>query len=170
MSDFRRRGNLFVRVARSFAATCLFGLAAASAQADTLLIEQSGLIGGTQTVVTPMSIVGAGTLTVTLTDLGWPSRLASLSFALSDATSVLGRMTAPGIQSFQVGGAANLFAHVYGATNSALDLGLYSLRVQFTPVPLPSAAVLMLAGMGLFAAMRDRRLRSLSPTPQATPA
>lgn len=144
------------------------GLGATSANADTILIEQSGLMSGTQTIVTPLAVSGAGTLRVTLTDLGWPAQLTSLSFALTDATSVIGRMSAAGTQTFRVGGAANLFAHVYGATTGPLDLGLYSLRVQFTPVPLPSAAVLLLAGVGLFAAMRDKKLRALGPA--AVPA
>jgi hypothetical protein len=139
--------------------------AARSADAATIMLEQSGLIGGTQTVVTPLIIPGAGTLQVTLTDLAWPTRLTNLSFALSDASSVLGRMTAPGMQNFTVGGAASLYAHVYGTAAGPLDLGLYSLRVQFTPVPLPSAAVLLLAGVGLFGAMRSPRARQLSAPP-----
>ena len=49
--------------------------AMAPAHADTILLERSGLIGGAETVVTPFSVPGAGTLTVTLTDLGWPTRL-----------------------------------------------------------------------------------------------
>lgn len=146
----------------------LFGMlllalgAARSADAATIVLEQSGLLGGAQTVVTPLIIPGAGTVQITLTDLAWPTRLTNLSFALSDATSVLGRMTAAGASSFTVGGAASLYAHVYGTAAGPLDLGLYSLRVQFTPVPLPSAAVLLLAGVGLFAAMRNPRLRALS--------
>lgn len=133
-----------------------------TADADTIVLQQSGLLGGTQSVVTPLTVSGAGTLRVTLTDLAWPTRLTNLSFALSDATSVLGRLTTAGTQSFTIGGAASLYAHIYGTASGPLDLGLYSLRVQFIPVPLPSAAVLLLAGMGLFATMRDRRLRELA--------
>lgn len=139
--------------------------AARTADAATIVLEQSGLLGGAQTAVTPVIIPGAGTLSVTLTDLAWPTRLTTLSFALSDATSVLGRMTAPGTKNFTVGGAASLYAHVYGTASGPLDLGLFSLRVQFVPVPLPSAAVLLLAGMGLFATMRNPRARQLLPPP-----
>ena len=136
--------------------------AARTANAATMVLEQSGLLGGAETVVTPLVLPGAGTLQITLTDLAWPTRLTNLSFALSSATSVLGTMTAPGIQNFTVGGAASLFAHVYGTASGPLDLGLYSLQVQFTPVPLPSAAVLLLAGIGLFAAVRNPRARALT--------
>jgi hypothetical protein len=136
---------------------------APAASADELVLEQSGLLTGTQSVVTPFTVGGAGTLRVTLTDLAWPDRLATLSFALSDAQSVLGVLAAPGMQQFQIGGAAQMFAHVYGVGAGALNTGLYSLRVEFAPVPLPSAAVLLLAGMGLFAALRKPALRQLQP-------
>ena len=149
---------------RGLLALMLLALGAArGSDAATIVLEQSGLLGGAQTVVTPLIVPGAGTLQVTLTDLAWPTRMTTLSFALSDATSVLGRMAAPGMSNFTVGGAANLYAHVYGTAAGPLDLGLYSLRVQFTPVPLPSAAVLLLAGVGLFAAMRNPRARQLFP-------
>lgn len=159
------------RIMRWASAAVLFvSLAAGAARADTIVLQQSALIGGTQTSVAAFAAPGAGTLTVTLTDLAWPTRLTTLTFALSTATSVLGTMNGAGTQSFTVGGAANLFAHVYGVTSTPLDLGLYSLSVNFTPVPLPSAAVLLLAGMGLFAAARDRRWRALAPQPQPQPA
>ena len=158
---------MFEKVFSRWAAAAAMLLAmAGAAHADTIVLQQSALIGGTQTNVTAFAAPAAGTLTVTLTDLAWPSRLSTLSFALSSATSVIGRLTGPGTQSFTVGGAASLFAHVYGVTSTPLDVGLYSLRVQFTPVPLPSAAVLLLAGMGIFAAVRDRRWRAVDPQPQ----
>lgn len=158
------RGHLIRIVALT---SVLFGgvALAPSASAAMLLVEQSGLITGAQTTVTPFTVSGAGTLRVTLTDLAWPDRLASLSFAFSDAESVLGQLATPGMQTFQMSGAAQLFAHVYGRGAGALNTGLYSLRVEFTPVPLPSAAILLLTGMGLFAALRRPALRQLVPAP-----
>ncbi|HEU4779761.1 MAG TPA: hypothetical protein VFS58_07745 [Steroidobacteraceae bacterium] len=156
------RGHLFRIVALT---SILFGgvALAPTASASMLVLEQSGLITGVQTTVTPFTVSGAGTLRVTLTDMAWPDRLATLSFAFSDAGSVLGQLAAPGTQLFQMSGAAQLFAHVYGRGAGDLNTGLYSLRVEFTPVPLPSAAILLLTGMGLFAALRRPALRQLAP-------
>lgn len=139
---------------------------AGQASASMLLFEQSGLLTGSQTVVRPIDLPGAGTLQITLTDLAWPTRLESLSFALSNAAQVLTVMNAPGTQTFfATGSPGQLFAHVHGSGAGPLDAGLFSLRVEFTPVPLPTAAVLLLTGLGLVAAVR--RPRTPAPAPAA---
>lgn len=128
---------------------------AATANADTVLLEQSGLISGQQSFVFEMNAPGAGTMTVRLSNLAWPERLSSLSFAASTATGVLQSLSEPGVLTFAIDGPGAYYAHVAGTAQGALDLGLYSLNISFdalaSPVPLPGAAWLLLSGIALVA-------------------
>ncbi len=121
------------------------------------LIERSGLITGSQTIVQPIVVSSAGTFTVRLSDPEWPVRLSALSFAATTSSSVIARMNAPGTMSFEVSGPTTLYAAVFGTAAAPLSLGLYSLQMSFAPVPLPGALGLMLLGL---AAMRGATLRS----------
>src|SRR5688572_28377285 len=94
-SDFARRSIHKLWLSAALLSAIAVAPAATAAE---LVLEQSALVVGAQTTVTPFTVAGAGTLSVTLTDLAWPERLATLSFAFSDAQSVLGSMAAPGTQ------------------------------------------------------------------------
>jgi hypothetical protein len=159
--------------AGSVAVSALLGLAAGpAAQADQILIAQTSMITGTVSTVDSFTAPGAGTVTIQLANIPWPSALSSLSFFASSGTQVVASGTVPPangpisgtvLDSFQVS-PGTYFAHITGtAAPGANDLGLYSMQVSFAPaVPLPAAgwllggALLVLAGLG-------RRLGFLKP-------
>jgi hypothetical protein len=144
-------------------------LTAPQARADTIVLEKTGLISGTQSFAYSFLAPSAGTFSVQLNNLGWPDRLASLSFAATTATSVLSTQTTDdGLLTFAVGSAGNYFAHVAGSAQGSFDLGLYSLRISFLDnggpgvVPLPAGMPLLLIGLAASAAMLRRRKESVT--------
>lgn len=139
------------------------------AQAEVVLLEQSGLVSGSQSFVYEFRAPSAGTVNVQLSNLNWPERLASVSFVATSATSVLTPMSGVGITTFDVLGPGAYFAHVAGVAQGALDLGLYSLRITFdgiaAPVPLPAGVWLLLSGLGALGLPLRRRIKGKNGTP-----
>ncbi len=120
-------------------------------------IARTELISGTQSIVLPFFVspdMPGGTVSVTLTDLGWPGLMSSLSFAASTSTSLLAQLAASGTTSFEVSGAGTYFATVYGVADPQFGSGLYSLNLSYSPVPLPAAALLLASGLALLARRR----------------
>jgi hypothetical protein len=145
----------------------LLGLLAFSqAHADTVVLEKTGFISGTQSFAFSIQAPTAGTFSVQLNNLAWPERLASLSFAATTATSVLETRTDGSLLKFNVGSAGNYFAHVAGTAQGSLNLGLYSMRISFLtegpPVPLPAALPLLLFGLAASAGLLRRRKESVT--------
>jgi hypothetical protein len=120
-------------------------------------IARTEMITGTQSIVLPFVVpVGSpgGTVSVMLTDLGWPGLMSSLSFAASTSTSLLAQLSKPGAMSFEITGAGTYFATVYGVADPNLGSGLYSLNLSYAPVPLPAAAWLLVSGLAFLAKRR----------------
>jgi hypothetical protein len=129
--------------------------------------------------IDPFTVSGVGAATVTLTDLLWPQALASLSFKLTDpAGDSLGTLTGAGSQTFNLPGAGTYFALAFGQAQPAqsaasLAFGSFGLQVNFlpmSPVALPSAALLLVSGLGLLAANSRRgwrRARVVATAPAA---
>jgi hypothetical protein len=168
--------HLQPRAARgSFALTALLCLgAAAGARADQILVAQTSLISGTASAVDSFTAPSAGTVTVQLSNIPWPTALSSLSFFASSSNQVLASGTVPGltgssgpsggmtVESFQVT-PGTYFAHVTGTAAGPLDLGLYSMQVTFAPaVPLPASGVLLACGLLVLAGL-GRRSGLLKP-------
>ncbi len=125
------------------------------------LIERSGLITGSASVIIPVTVGSGGTFSVSLADPAFPTPLAQLSFAATTTSAVLARMSGPGTMSFDVTEAGTYYATVFGATQAPLSLGLYSLRVSFAPVPLPAAVWFMLSALGALATVTQRKRHQL---------
>jgi len=149
----------------------LTGLAAAPhAWADSVLLAQSTMVVGTESTTDSFVTPTAGTVTVSINSFGWAAPLSALSFSASSATQVLASWSGTGGTSdtatFNVG-AGSYFANIMATASGAMDMGLYSLRMTFSPnstpaVPLPSSGWLLLTGMfalaGLARAVRPLEL------------
>jgi hypothetical protein len=100
--------------------------------ADTELVE--GSLAKTYTLsVTP------GTLTVNVSDVGWPVALGSLTTSLTSTSQVFGEVSGSGTITYQVpAGVTTLFVDVIAQATGSLDLGLFSVNAQLTT---PSSVV-----------------------------
>ncbi len=127
------------------------------ARADSILLAQTTLVSGTESTVDFFTAPTAGTVTVNLQSLNWPTALNALSFSATSATQVFAAFDGIGLASetatFDVG-AGTYFAHIVASAGGALDLGLYSLMMTFTPaVPLPPTGWLLLTGLFVLAGL-----------------
>jgi hypothetical protein len=138
-----------------------------SITADSLL-QQSTLVVNEQSDVYSFIAPGPGTLVVQLSDIVWPAALQSLGLTINSPTSVMGSLSTDGTVDISVSHAGTYYADVTGQAGGALDLGLYSLSVDFipqgAPVPLPGSLLLMLTGLALFGLVRALLERS-TPSP-----
>jgi hypothetical protein len=143
----------------------LAGLWSMTGHAEQILLMATPLVQGSLASATAFSVPGAGTVTATLTDLAWPAKLASLTFAATTPTSVLASLPGSGQISFNTS-AQGIYSAVVGAVASPsgfLDLGWYSLSIGFAPaVPLPASGWLLLSGLGAVAVTWRRRRSHLS--------
>ena len=138
----------------------VLGLALAQpSKADTVLLAQTTLISGSSAVTDSFTAPSAGTVTVQLSNLNWPTRLSALSLAATTGSQVMSAWSwdalAANVQSFQVG-AGTYFAHITGQASGLLNLGLYSLSISFQssaapPVPLPASDWLLIGGLFVLA-------------------
>lgn len=159
MSD---RGG--VRGAAAALLLAAVGACSGAARAEQLLAV-SPLVHGSLASATPFEVPAAGTVTVILTDLNWPQKLASLSFAATTPTAVLAGLAGPGVTSFTTSSAGVYDAVVdaVASPQSFLNLGWYSLRIDFAAaVPLPPTAWLILSGIACLAlaGLRTRARRN----------
>jgi hypothetical protein len=127
-------------------------------------IARTEMITGTDSIVLPFVISGGmpgGTVSVTLSDLGWPGAMSALSFAASTSTSLLAQLAAPGSLTFDIGGSGTYFATVFGVADPNFGSGLYSLNLSYSPVPLPASALLLLSGLAMLRRKTNRNERLL---------
>ena len=123
------------------------------ANADTVLYDGSGFMTGTQSFSDTFNLTAPGTLTVTLSNVAWPQKLASLNLMVSSANGMMGPEMGEGTYSFNVLAGGNVFAQWFGTAQGPLNAGVYSLKIEFAPsataVPLPASVVLLLSGLAL---------------------
>ena len=137
-------------------------MVAPHAWADNILMAQTTLVAGTVSTVDSFTAPSAGTVTVTLQSLNWPTPLSALSFSATSASSVLASWNGTGVTSdtatFNVG-AGTYYSHIMATASSAgMDLGLYSMLMTFNPnttpsVPLPASGWMLLTGLFVLAGL-----------------
>lgn len=121
------------------------------------LYDSTTLVTGPAMNVATLNVTAPGTLTVKLSDLGWPDKLSALSFALTSATGIIGAHTGEGTFTYQLEHAGTLFASIFAVGAGELKTGLYNVNVNLAPVPLPAAIWLFGSGLAGFAALRRKR-------------
>lgn len=150
-----------IRHLLSITACILCAALAGRANASEVLFDSTGFVTGQQSFVQSFNITGPGTLTVSLSNVDWPQTLSSLDVLLSSTGgSPLGPEMGAGTESFHVDGGL-LFAQWFGKAQGALDVGVYSMKIQFQPgsttVPLPASIALLLSGLGILVWQRRER-------------
>ena len=137
-------------VGATLAVLCV--LATPNARGDTVVLAQTTMISGTESTVDSFTVPTQGTLNIELSNIPWPEALSSLNFMLSTSSQVLASMSTPqssSSDSVQVG-PGTYFANLTGTAAGSLNVGLYSVTIDFQPagvVPLPTSGGLLLIGL-----------------------
>jgi hypothetical protein len=116
----------------------------------SVLYDGTTLFTGVQFARLEFHVPGAGQVNVLLDDLQFPSTSGLLTFALVDGGTVLGLINGSGSLQYAVDGARTLFGYVYAVASPGANAGSYYLGVTHdgpSPVPLPPAVGLLLAGL-----------------------
>jgi hypothetical protein len=148
-----------------FCVLCFVGATAAGsggAKASEVLYDSSGFIQGQQSFEQSFSLTGPGTLTVTLSNINWPTSLASLNMLVATSDGMLGPEMGEGTDDFKFKGGI-IFAQWFGTAQGPLDTGLYGVKICWTPtaVPLPMSIALLASGIALLIWQRRGRRTSV---------
>lgn len=136
------------------------------AQNETIY-EDVRMMSGTDGNVSRIGKVAAGEYELTLTDFVFPVMFDELKVALTTATNIVSIISLEsGITSWSevVELAANesYYLSVFGTTASPSSYGLYGIKLaQYSPVPLPASALLLLSGLFAWGVSSAKRKRAL---------
>lgn len=122
--------------------------------ADTVLYDSAGFIQGQQSFVQSFNITTAGTLTLTLSNIPWLDTISGLNCFFTTSSGALGAAMGVGTDSISVG-PGMLYAHWFGEAGGLYGVGVYGLKLDFSPnsgpapVPLPMTLILLLSGLAM---------------------
>ena len=156
-------------VRRSFALSAmLLGATLSGATHAETLVNRSEIASLTgQPLVEALNIGDAGKVTVTVSEMAWPQKLANLSFAITDAHGVLDKLTSAGTLEFETAGPMTLFVCVYAMPSATVAFGAFHLSISHMAVPpavpLPGAGWLLLSGICGLAALRGKHATVTNP-------
>ncbi len=139
-------------------------LAASSrdAAAGEVLYDNVGFLQGQQSFSESFQLSGPGTLTVTLSNMAWPQPLASLNMVVSTPAGLLGPEMGAGTDIFKIGGSETVYTQWFGVAQGPLGVGVYGVKVNWAPVPLPTSIAFLLSGLALLAWHRRVRRQPFS--------
>lgn len=146
-----------------------WSLGSTGARASEILYEGVGFLQGTQSFTDSFTLSSPGSLTVTLSNVAWPTQLASLDMLVSQPSGALGpeldatNSTATATYKVTSG---NVVTEWFGSAQGALNAGVYALEIQFSPantVPLPTSIAVFLSGLGLLLWQRKSRAAGTCP-------
>lgn len=144
------------------------GRAIAESIAPEMLLQQSTLVISQQSNSYSFTTPGPGTLMVQLGDVDWPTLLQSVNLSVDSPNQVLGSLAVTGGLDLTLAHGGTYYADVTGQASGPLDIGVYSLQVEYLPpgvVPLPPTLILLGGGLALLAfAVRARGAASQRPT------
>jgi hypothetical protein len=138
--------------------------AAEMVTADALL-QQSTLVINEQSNLYSFSAPGPGTIYVALQDVLWPAPLARLGMSVNSPSGVLGTVNVAGELDLTLSKGGSYYVDVSGQAGGPLDIGLYSVSVNFVPqgaVPLPGTLALLLGGLLALGGVRSWCMRNES--------
>ena len=131
--------------------------AAADMVTADALVQQSTMVINQQSNVYSFTAPGPGTIYVALQDVLWPTPLASLGMSVNTPTGALGTLNVAGEIDIPLAKGGAYYVDVNGQAAGSLDIGLYSISVNFVPqgsVPLPGTLSLVLGGLLALGAAR----------------
>lgn len=135
-------------------------------QGETIF-EDVRMMSGTDGNVSRIGKVAAGEYELTLTDFAFPVMFDELKVALTTATQVISIISLEGgITSWsdvvELAGNESYYLSVFGTTASPSSYGLYGIKLaQYSPVPLPASALLLLSGLFAWGVSSARRKRAV---------
>lgn len=138
---------------------------AASSSHAVTIFEDVRFMTGTEGNVSKLGKLAAGDYSLTLTDFEFPLAFDELKVALTTATRVVSVFSLNGevrtlTDMVQLAAGESYYLSVFGTTRSPSAFGLYGVKLtQYSPVPLPASALLLLSGLFAwgFSSLRQQR-------------
>ena len=152
-------GILVTGILVSLSLTAAIGRASAS----EVVYDASGFVQGRQSFVQSFTATGPETLTVTLSNIAWPTQLSSLDVLVTNAQQgIIAPEMGAGTESIKITN-GQYFVQWFGVAQGPLKLGVYGIDITsepMTPVPLPASLVLFCSGLLFFVVHRRMRRTS----------
>lgn len=134
---------------------------------STTLFEDVRLMSGSDGNVSKLGKVAAGEYELILTDFEFPQMFEELKVAVTTATRVVSVVTLNSdfrsmSDVFELAANECYYLSVFGTTASSSTYGLYGVKLaQYSPVPVPASALLLLSGLFAWGVSSARRKQVL---------